>query len=382
MDRIRVLHFAEIINRSDFIDTVASRLDRSRFDVRALAGVPARRGGGYPPGCPYATRVLGFRFGYWNLARMVTALVSEIRAFRPDVLHAHHFNENLAATLALGFAAVPAYVIGHHYSDHIYFLTHGLKRRAFLRAEGLSNRRAHRVVVPTQSVASLLTARQGVPREKVVTIPYALELHLLKPTSDDTASRLRAAEGLEGKYTILSACRLNSEKGLDHLLAAMPRIRAMNASARLVLLGSGPYERDLRQRASALKIEDVVRFAGWRDDVLDWIAAADVVVQPSECESYCQVLVESLVLGTPVIMTPVGVAPEVMADLRGGRLVAVRDSGAIAEAVGELMANPELGPTLAKSGRAYVLEHMDAASITKQHEEVYLELTEAQRVAR
>lgn len=381
MDRIRVLHFAEIINRSDFIDTVASRLDRSRFDVRALAGVPARRGGGYPPGSPYSTRVLGFRLGYWKLPRMIAALVSEIRSFEPHVLHAHHFNENLAAALALRLAAVPAYVIGHHYSDHIYFLTRGLKRRALLRAEGSCNRRAHRIVVPTQSVASLLTARQGVPHEKVVTIPYALELDLLTPTSDDAASRLRAAEGLEGKYTIVSACRLSSEKGLDHLLAAMPRIRAMNASARLVLLGSGPYERELRQRAAALALADVVRFAGWRDDVLNWVAAADVVVQPSECESYCQVLVEALVLGTPVIMTPVGVGPEILADRRGGRLVAMRDSGAIAEAVGELMANPDLGPALAESGRAYVLEHMDPSSITRQHEKLYLELLETRGVA-
>lgn len=376
MDKLRVLHLAGIINRSDFIDTVLSRLDRSRFEVRALVGVPARRTGRYPPGAPYPTRVLGYPFDYWNLARLLASLASEVRTFRPHVLHAHHFNENLVAGLASGLGAVPRYVIGRHYSDHIYFLTRGLKRRVLLLLEGWCNRRADRIVVPIRSVAALLTRSQGVPSEKVATIPYALDLDLLRPTSVDAARRIRSMEGLEGKYIILSSCRLSGEKGLDHLLAAMPRIRAMNPAARLVMLGSGPDERELRLRALALGIGDIVRFAGWRDDALDWIAAADVVVQPSECESYCQVLVEALVLGTPVVMTPVGVAPEVMADSRGGYLVPIRDSGAIAEAVCHLMTNPGLGPTLANAGRTYVLEHLDADHITKQHEELYLALAE------
>jgi glycosyltransferase involved in cell wall biosynthesis len=374
MDRIRILHFARIVNRSDFIDTVLARLDRSLFDVRALVGLPAKRSGGYPPGAAYPIRILGFSFDYVNLVRMFLALASEIRAFRPHVVHAHHFNENVVASLALRSKMRPAYVIGHHYSDHIYFLTRGLKRRVLLGAEAFCNHRADRILVPTRTVAALLTERQGVPATKVTTIPYALELDLLRPTSPEAVTRIRSAEGLQRSYVILSPCRLSAEKGLDHLLVAMPRIRAMNAAVRLVLLGSGPCERELRQRAVALGVGDIVRFAGWRDDALDWIAAADVVVQPSECESYCQVLIEALVLGTPVVMTPVGVAPEVMADSRGGSLVPVRDSDAIAEAVGELMATPGLGSRLAEAGRAYVLEHMDAARITREHEDIYASL--------
>jgi len=375
MSRVRVLHFAEIVNRCDFIDTVLSRLDPSRFEVRVVVGVPPRRSGTYPPGTSYATRVLGFRFRRWNLARMVAALASEVRSFRPHILHAHHFNENVAASLCLRFAPVPGYVIGHHYSDHIYFLTRGLKRRAFLAAEGQCNRRADRILVPTQSVASLLNERQGVPSDKIMTIPYALELSMFRPTTDESAGRIRTREGLEGCYVILTSCRLSSEKGLEYLLAAMPRIRAMNRAARLVVLGIGPYESQLRQTARNLGVSDVVHFAGWRDDALDWMAAADIVVQPSECESYCQVLIESLMLGTPVVMTPVGVAPEILSPTTGGRLVPVRNSIAIEEAIGELMANPELGRRLADAGRSHVLEHMDPASITRKHAELYASLS-------
>ncbi len=382
MGRLRVLHFAEVINRSDFIDTVLSRLDRSRFEVRALVGRSGGRTGEYPPGVPYAKHVLGFSFGFWHLGQMLASLGSEIRAFRPHILHSHHFNETLVASLVKRLMGIPAYVIGRHYSDHIYFLTRGLKRQLLLRAEGFCNRTADRIIVPTQSVASLLTKRQGVPAERITTIPYALELSLLRATTQDAARRFLAAEGLDKTYNIVTACRLNREKGIEHLLAAMPEIRAKNAAARLLILGGGPYEQELRSRASAMGIDDCVRFAGWRDDALEWIAAADVVVQPSECESYCQVLVEALMLGTPVVMTSVGVAPEVMADHRGGRLVPARDSAAIAEAVGELMANPALGPALAKSGRDYVVQHMDPARITLQHESVYIELPGVRQFAR
>jgi glycosyltransferase involved in cell wall biosynthesis len=371
MPKVRILHFAQAINRSDIIDTVVSRLDRERFEIQALVGLPARRSGPYPPGVPYPIRQLGFGFSYLNLPRALAALIREMRRFRPHVLHAHHFNENLVATVAARVLGLQGYVIGRHYSDHIYFLTRGLKRRLFLSAEAFCNRSAARILVPTADVASILVDRQGVPASKVAVIPFALELELMRVSAPGAPERLRAQYGLNGRYVIMAACRLSAEKGLDFLLEAMSGILASNPDARLVLLGGGPYESELRRRTQDLGLSRVVTFVGWTDAALDWIAASDVVVQPSECESYCQVLVEALAMRKPVVMTPVGIAPDVLGAGRGGLLIPMRDPAAIFHAIGHLMSHPDLGISLAEAGRQHLVKTMDAAAIAREYERQY-----------
>ena len=141
---LRILHFVGIINGSDFIDTMISRLDPTRFEVSVLTGVPPRRPLG---GAAYSTDVVGFPFTRRNYHRMLRALLARVRSFRPHVLHAHHYDESLVGSIARRLGVVPCYVIGHHYSDHIYVLNRGLKRRLFLAGETFSQNVANALVV-------------------------------------------------------------------------------------------------------------------------------------------------------------------------------------------------------------------------------------------
>jgi glycosyltransferase involved in cell wall biosynthesis len=368
---IRVLHFAGIINRYDFIDTVLARLNRSRFQVSALTAVESRRTGPYRPGEEYPTKHLRFDFKRRTYPRMLWALLKEIRRFRPHIVQAHHYDENIVAAAAVRLARVPCYVIGRHYSDHIYALTTGIKRKVFLAAEAVCNRTATQIAVPAQSVARLLTEVQHVSRKKVTVIPFGLDFDSYRTSSPDAASRIRREHLLQGKYLILTSCRLNREKGLEYLLQAMPEIRARNRDVRLVLLGNGPHESALRRVSGELGIDDVVRFVGWRNDALDWIAASDLVVQPSFCESFCQVLMEALAFEKPVIITPIGAAPEVIGDNQRGRLVPMGDSRAIASAINELMHDRDLGHRLGALGKAYLHDNLGADLAARRYERLY-----------
>src|SRR5262245_30282947 len=302
---------------------------------------------------------------------MFLALTNKIRSFRPHVLRAHGFDENLIAALAVRVARVPCYVIGRHYSDLIYFLTRGLKRKVYLAAEGFCNKTATRIVVPIEGIAGILTNLQGVPREKVAVIPFGMDFKKYRVSSPDATSRLRSEYGLEGKYLALACGRLNPEKGLEYLLRAVPRVKTVNDDFRLVMVGSGPREGELRMLCQRLGLEDTVRFVGWRNDAMDWVAAADLVVQPSLSECWPQVLIEALAFTKPVVMTAVGSAPEVIGNNERGRLIPPGDSGAIAEAITELMNDRELGRRMAESGRAYISQNMDAGRAARNYEELY-----------
>jgi glycosyltransferase involved in cell wall biosynthesis len=87
--------------------------------------------------------------------------------------------------------------------------------------------------------------------------------------------------------------------------------------------------------------------------------AADVMAFPTYTEGLPNVVLEALAGGLPVVTTPVGGIPEVIADGRTGRLVPVRDARALAAAVGELLHDGPLARELARRGREFILRHFD-----------------------
>jgi glycosyltransferase involved in cell wall biosynthesis len=368
---IRVLHFAGIINRHDFIDTILAHLDRNRFEISALTAIPPRRVEPHAPSEAYETRCLDVPLSKRNYPVLFRELVREIRRVRPHIVHAHHYDEGLLASVAVRLAGSPALVLGHHYSDHIYYLSRGLRRRAHLTIEAFTNRAASRIVVPAEEVFKILVDRQGEPAAKVEVIPYGLPFDRYRPSSADAPARLRRELGLEHKWMVLACCRLNREKGLEYLLRAMPTVIARHPDTALVMVGDGTYAEPLKALARDLGLGSSVSFVGWRADALDWMAAADAVVQPSLCESYCQVLVEALAFCKPVVMTPVGAGPDIIGNDERGRLVPPADADAIASALIELADDRTLGPRLGAAGHRFIREHLPVDAIVRRHETLY-----------
>ena len=370
---IRVLHFAGLINRYDFIDSVLTKLDRDKFEVSALTlEPPNNRTGKYAPNEEYETTCLNIRLNVRSARSVFAALVRRIRQFRPDILQAHHYNESLIAALASRYTGVPVFVIGHHYSDHIYQLTRGPKRRFYLTGEAIANYFADKIVVPSQEVVDLL-GRRGDIKNKIVKIPYGTDVTMVTSVDPSEAERLRTEYGLQGKFVGLTTCRLNKEKGLEHLIHAVDSIRHRFPQFRLIMAGSGREEDFLRSLVTRLGLDDVVKFIGWRTDTLNWIVASDLVFQPSISESFCQVLVESLLLERPIVMTPVGAGPEVIVNgERGGYLVPIGSSAAIADAICRAIEFADERHELALRGKEFVQTHYTTEVTAGMYEEMYL----------
>jgi glycosyltransferase involved in cell wall biosynthesis len=371
---IRVLHFASIINRHDFIDGCLAALDRRRFDVRAVTLVAPRHTAPYGDGERYPTECFNLSLARRDYPRIVWKLLQAIHDFRPHILHAHHFDEAFLAALALPLAGKPAFVVGRHWTEHVYVQTQGLKRAAVLLVESFFNSRADRVVVPIQSDAELIIRRQQVPRRKVAVIPYGFDFRRCVVSSPEAPARLRREFGFERAYLALACCRLNPEKGLDSLLNALPPIVKEHPEFRLVFVGDGPSRQELEEQMRRLHLEAYVTFAGWRNDAMDWMATADVVVQPSRSESFCQVLVEALGFRKPVIMTPVGAGPDIIGANEHGTLVPIGDSAALTAALRETLADPQRALEKAERGRALVRDQYTPQRAARLHESLYLDI--------
>ena len=137
--------------------------------------------------------------------------------------------------------------------------------------------------------------------------------------------------------------RIAREKGLYETLQGLRLSLELGADARLVIAGQGAEEGRLKRYAQALGIGSRVTFAGpvFGADKVQLLAGSDVMVLPSYAEGLPYALLEAMAAGIPVIATPVGAIPDVVAEGTHGFLVPPRDGKAIAEAIAMMSGDRE-----------------------------------------
>ena len=139
-------------------------------------------------------------------------------------------------------------------------------------------------------------------------------------------------------------------------------------------MGEGPLASELTALIHRKGLDATVALVGPSDNAPDELAVADVVAIPSVWESGPLVLAEALVLGRPVVATPVGLVPEVVREGESGRIVPVGDARALAAAISDLLADPAGAAAMAEAGRRAVGAGVGAEALVEATEALYREL--------
>jgi glycogen(starch) synthase len=285
-------------------------------------------------------------------ARQLWALAALRRALsRPaepvDVVHAHQ-GEDLATLLLARLAArrhgVPLVVTVHCSVGHT-LTAHSLHARLVRlvggRIERSTLRRADAVVVLTERTAAALRA-DGVPAERISTIPSGFEPTLFQAAAGTGAPRARPRIGYVG--------RLAAQKRADLLVTAFG---AMQQVADLVVVGDGPERDRVHQLVHTSPAADRISTTGFVEHsaVPGVLASLDLLVLPSAYEEMGSVLVEAMVAGLPVVASDVGGIPEVVCHGETGLLVPPGDVPALTAALDRLVADTALRARLAQGAR-------------------------------
>ena len=148
--------------------------------------------------------------------------------------------------------------------------------------------------------------------------------------------------GAANSGIILYAGALTPLKGVQHLVAAFAQVSRRYPHARLILAGGAmdvSFEKSLHDAVRRERIEDRVAFIGHvsQRELADWLSRAAVFVLPSYSEGLARVLIEAMVVGVPVISTPVGGAPEMVQPGETGMLVPPGDEAGLASALAHLL---------------------------------------------
>ncbi|WP_433344155.1 glycosyltransferase [Streptomyces sp. CA-253872] len=280
-----------------------------------------------------------------------------LEAVRPQLLHAHSAKAGLAARL-VARGAVPTVFQPHAWS----FEAVGGPVGAFARHwERYGARWADRLLCVSD--AERRTGEQAGVRGEFTVLPNGVDLAAFRPDGG------RYAYG-DGAPLVVCVGRLCRQKGQDVLLRAWPAVRAAAPGARLVLVGDGPDEAELRQQAG-----EGVEFVGAARDCARWYRAADLVVLPSRWEGMALAPLEAMACGRALVLTDTGGARESLpAAALPYSLVPPEAPGALATALTHLLRAPELRADLAAAGLAHVRAHHDVRRTARAVSALYGDL--------
>ncbi|ETW94740.1 MAG: hypothetical protein ETSY1_33580 [Candidatus Entotheonella factor] len=274
----------------------------------------------------------------------VIRLVRLLRRHRVALLHAHGFYPVCIGLMAARLARVP-FVFTRHHSDHNI----RLGKRWHVMIDSWCARLADRVMAVSEATRQIMMETEHVPPKQIAVVYNGVE-----PVADPDAlavERLRRNLDIGDIPICLMIGRLHEEKGHHFLFKALPEVLSRVGPVAVLLAGVGPHRHALEAEVRDRCLEQVVRFLGWRDDINELIGLSSVVVLPSLAESFGQVLTEAMSLGKPVVASTTGGIPEVVADGETGLLVPQGTSRELADAICQVLQNPDYARQLGQAGR-------------------------------
>lgn len=338
-----VCHLIDASLDTNYFRSIAVNHDGERFPVMIGSIVPA----GPLQKAMGESRTPTFSLGAANRWKYPFAIFRLARLLRSEsvaVLHAHCFDATLVGLIAARLARVPV-VFTRHHSDHNV----RLGKRWHTRIDGWCARHAGHVIAVSEATRRVMTSIERVPEDQITVIYNGME-PLREPVAEDV-ERVRRELGLSKKNVCLMLARLHEEKGHRFLLDAIPEIQARVGPIVVLFAGEGPDRATLQAEVQARGLGETVRFLGRRNDVPELISLSSVVVLPSLAESFGFVVLEAMSLGTPVVAAATGGIPELVIDGENGLLVPPADSQALADALCEILGNPEMVQALAREGK-------------------------------
>lgn len=304
--------------------------------------------------------------GYYGIIPFFFAgeLISTIRIlrrYRYDLIHAHWLiPQGIIAVIAIFLTSRRIPVLCTSHGGDLY----GLKGRLLTRLKKWIIANLKALTVVSRSMREEVK-RLGADHEKVHVVPMGTDLK----------NRFVPPGTRQNNGSLLFVGRLVEKKGLRYLIDALPLILKKHPQASLRIAGDGPEKGTLQLQSKRLGINDHVRFLGAAKNksLPDLYRTADVVVFPSviagggDREGFGLVLVEALGCECATVVTDLPAMQDIIVDGKTGFVVPQKNVQKLAEKIVSLLDDPEMGRSVGKEGRRFVVERYDWDEIAKQY---------------
>lgn len=271
----------------------------------------------------------------WRLAKL-------IRAVRPDIVHLHSRRGadiwgGIAARLTGTTCVLSRRVdnpearwqvaLKYRLYDHVITISEGI--RHVLLEEGLA----------LQHVTCV--------RSAVDAAPYLIPV--------ERAAFLREFDLSPSAVTIGMVAQMIPRKGHRYLIDAIDTLRIDHPDVCVLLFGKGPLQAELQQEVAQRGLADIIRFAGFRNDLPHWLGGLDILAHPAEMEGLGVSLLQASAAAVPIVTSRAGGLPEAVAENVSGLLTPPGDVPALTSALRRLLDDATLRHQMGAAGRARIL---------------------------
>lgn len=288
-----------------------------------------------------------------------------------DVIHAHDWLVAYSAKSIKESYNIPLISTIHATESGRNSGIHDETQRYINDSEWMLTYESSEVIVNSNYMKNEVQRLFGLPYDKINVIPNGVNLQLFSNVNIDYDFRRQYA--MDNEKIILYVGRLVYEKGIQNLIAAMPKILDRYHDSKLIICGRGGMIDELREQVKYLGIENKVYFAGYCDSkkMQKMYKCADVAVFPSTYEPFGIVAIESMLSGTPTIVSDVGGLNEIIEHGVTGMKSYAGNANSIADSVLSLLFDPKLCVNISQNAIKKVKENYNWSKITDSTYYVY-----------
>ncbi len=240
----------------------------------------------------------------------------------------------------------------------LMFYHHGAMRRVY--HDTLGYKKSEVIVTVSESQAEMLKNFVPKYKQKIIAINNIIDVEDILLRSKETP----LTQYPENTFNIVSCGRLSKEKGMDLAVSACKEL-ADNGHTDIQwwIVGGGPVENELREQIKILGLQNRVHLLGMQGNPYPYIANADLSVQPSRFEGHSVAIMESKILGKPIVATRSAAKEQIQDGING--VLCDTDAKSIADAISKVLTDKELLKRITEASKSEDFESRNKDILNK-----------------
>lgn len=301
-----------------------------------------------------------------SMLKALPRLVKLFRKIKPDVVHAHLFDDALPSLAAARIAGVKTRVITKgDAAFHWFFAPKGIKY------DRLNNRNATHILALSGESRDFIIEKENADPKKLVVIHHGVP-EKLTVQSEEAKKRLRERFQLNENHLVIgTVSRLIEWKGYRHIIGATALLIKEYPQLRFLFAGSGDQKTELEELVRKNNLEKIIQFTGWieRSDIPSLYGIMDIYLHAAAFEPFGFVIAEAMLNGTPVVATDSGAAGDAIESGKNGFLVKEQSAEALAEGIRFMLENDR--KKIGEAGKGKAEDLFSFERMWKTHIDLY-----------
>lgn len=268
-------------------------------------------------------RKTGLITAYFQLKKL-------FRQIKPDIVHAHLFDDALAAITAAKSVGVSKRIVTKGDASYHYF-----HKPRYVRFDKMINRKSTTVIALSEESRNFIIEKEGTDPAKVKLVHHGLDIREVTARDENVINAFRERWNLHGKTVVGTVSRFIRWKGYEEIVDVVRKVTTKNTNFRFLFCGSGEEEDKIRAKVKSLQLESYVIFTGPvpSGQMPSLYGVMNIFLHAARHEPFGLVIAEAMLNGIPVVSTRTGAAGDAIISGEHGYLCEFGNTESLAESI-------------------------------------------------